>query len=232
MKGRFHDAALAWQTLEAIPQVTGRTGDPLLGVPDLDAAALHQLGEKHLARLAALSQGGADRVIDKMPDNYLYLGLLAAVFPQATFLHCRRDPRDVAVSCWLTSFTRVPWANDVHHLATRYGAYHRMLDHWRVVLPVPLHEVAYESLVADLEGNARRLVAACGLDWHPACLEFHRTSRPVRTSSSVQVRTPLYARSVGRWRHYEQVLPQLFAALAEEMPDGEPPTGSPDAVPF
>ena len=84
------------------------------------------------------------------------------------------------------------------------------MDHWRSVLPATIHDVDYEETVADLEGVARRLLSACGLDWHPACLEFHRTRRPVRTASMTQVRQPIYRRSVGRWKSYERELAGLF----------------------
>jgi hypothetical protein len=91
--------------------------------------------------------------------------------------------------------------------------YRRLMDHWRAVLPVPVHAVEYEETVADLEGVARRLVAACGLEWDPACLEFHRTRRTVRTASPAQVRRPIYTTSVARWKHYEDSLAGLFTAL-------------------
>ena len=103
-----------------------------------------------------------------MPDNYLYLGLLAALFPRAKFIHCRRDLRDVAVSCWMTNFRHIRWANDPEHIARRFREYRRLMEHWRRVLPVPMLEVDYEETVADLEGVARRLVAWCGLEWEPA----------------------------------------------------------------
>ena len=92
------------------------------------------------------------------------------------------------------------------------------MDHWRAVLPVPIHEVDYEETVADLEGVARRLLAACGLEWEPACLEFHRTERPVRTASVAQVRQPIYKQSVARWKNYERELAELFAALPGDEP--------------
>ena len=90
------------------------------------------------------------------------------------------------------------------------------MDHWRAVLPVPVHEVDYEETVADLEGVARRLLEACGLEWEPACLEFHRTERPVRTASLTQVRQPIYTTSVARWKHFQGPLADLFAALPGE----------------
>jgi hypothetical protein len=156
-----------------------------------------------------------ERVVDKMPDNYLYLGLLAVLFPRATFVHVRRDLRDVAVSCWMTQFRSIRWASDPDHLAGRCRDYRRLMEHWQAVLPVPVHEVAYERLVDDFEAEARRLVAACGLEWEPGCLKFHETRRPVRTASVTQVRQPLYRRSVARWKHYETALADLFARLPD-----------------
>jgi hypothetical protein len=153
------------------------------------------------------------RIVDKMPENYLYLGPLASLFPRAKLIHCRRDLRDVAVSCWMTHFREVRWANDQQHIASRFHEYQRIMAHWRKVLPVPLLEVDYEETVADLEGVARKLVAWCGLAWEPACLEFHRAQRPVRTASAVQVRQPVFRTSAGRWKHYEQALVSLFARL-------------------
>jgi hypothetical protein len=178
----------------------------------LDAPAIRRLAEQHLAWLGALDGGRADRVTDKQPGNYLFLGLLAAAFPEATFIHCRRDLRDVAVSCWTTPFRWLDWTHEPGRIEARFREYLQLMGHWRRVLPVPLHAADYEEMVADLEGTARRLVAACGLEWHPACLEFHRARRPVRTASAGQVRTPLYATSVGRWRHYQDELAELIAA--------------------
>ncbi len=155
----------------------------------------------------------AERIVNKMPDNVYHLGLLIGLFPRATIIHCRRDPRDVALSCWMADFRSVLWANDPEHIATRLAAHGRLMDHWRANLPAEIHDVAYEELVDDLEGVGRRVLAALGLDWHPDCLEFHRTSRTVRSSSNSQVRKPLYRSSVGRWKNYEHELPDLFAAL-------------------
>jgi hypothetical protein len=138
------------------------------------------------------------------------------MFPNALFIHCRRDLRDVAVSCWMTDFRSLRWANAFEHIATRIGQYGRLMNHWRAVLPASIHEVNYEDTVADLEGVARSLVAACGLEWEPGCMEFHRTRRPVRTASVGQVRQPIYKHSVARWRNYEIALAGLYARLPTE----------------
>ena len=185
---------LARDTMAALG---GQGADFIEGLRRLDRQTARRLASRHLERLRALSPA-ALRIVDKMPDNYLYLGLLASLFPRAKLIHCRRDLRDVAVSCWMTHFREVRWANDQQHIASRFHEYQRMMEHWRKVLPVPLLEVDYEETVADLEGVARKLVAWCGLAWEPACLEFHQAKRPVRTASAVQVRQPVFRTSVGQ----------------------------------
>jgi tetratricopeptide (TPR) repeat protein len=180
-------------------------------LPGLQCDVVRRLAQQHDDQLSAMNRT-ADRIVDKMPDNYLYLGLLAVLFPKGKFIHCRRDLRDVALSCWMTPLTS-PWSNDHEHIAGRIRGYKRLMEHWREVLPVSLLEVNYEETVSDLPGVARRLVEWCGLDWEPACLKFNEGVRPVRTASKIQVREPVYTRSVGRWRNYEREMNDLFAAL-------------------
>jgi len=207
---------LTRQSFDAIPSVLETAGPALDSIARLTPRAVGRLAEQHLHRLENLAQGhAAERIVDKMPDNYIYLGLLAAMFPRAVFIHCRRDLRDVAVSCWTTDFRpeNIPWASDPSYMGSRFDQYLRLMDHWRCVMPAPIHEVNYEDIVADLEGVARNLVAACGLEYEPGCMEFHRTQRRVKTASIGQVRQPIYSRSVGRWRNYESALDYLFRAI-------------------
>jgi tetratricopeptide (TPR) repeat protein len=178
----------------------------------LDAATVERLAKSHLEKLRALN-AAAPRVVDKMPENFHYLGLLATLFPKAKFIHCRRDLRDVAVSCWMTNFRRILWASDPEHIAGCFRDYQRVMNHWRQVLPVPLLEVDYEETVTNLESVTRRLLAWCGLDWEPACLAFHQAKAPVRTASAIDVRQPIFTRSVARWKNYESSLGSLFAQL-------------------
>jgi tetratricopeptide (TPR) repeat protein len=207
---------LGREDFEALAGAAGE--DPFAALGTLDEKAVRRLAGRHLQELDKLSAATL-RVVDKMPDNYLYLGLLAVLFPKAKFVHCRRDLRDNAVSCWMTNFRNIRWANEPNHIATRFEEYRRIMDHWRRVLPVRVLEVDYEETVADLEGVARRLVAWCGLGWEPACLAFHEGKWPVRTASVSQVRQPIYKRSVARWRHYEKALGSLFVRL---RPTSEP----------
>jgi Flp pilus assembly protein TadD len=202
------------ETFQALPRMTGVRTAPLDCLRDVDRDVTRRAAVSHLDRLGELN-GNALRVADKMPENYLFLGLLATLFPRARFIHCRRDLRDVAVSCWITHFRQVRWAASQDNIASHFAQYHRVMGHWRKVLPVPLLEIDYEDTVADLEGVARRLLAFCGLEWEPECLAFHKSSRPVRTASVTQVRQPIYNRSVARWKHYESFLAPLFARLEQ-----------------
>jgi len=187
-------------------------------VVDWDRDRIQRIALRYLDELQRRN-ATALRVVDKMPDNHLYLGFLAAILPRARFIHCRRDYRDVAVSCWMANFRTIRWANLPGSIAARIHDYQRLMDRWRDVLPAPILDVSYEETVTDLEAVARRLLAWCGLEWEPNCLEFHRTKRPIRTASAVQVRQPLFRTSVERWKHYEQALGPLFARLGDALRD-------------
>jgi tetratricopeptide (TPR) repeat protein len=204
---------LARQDFERIPELVHRDAPTLSCLAQVDAPLVRGLSEWHLERLTDLDGRHTARIADKMPDNYLFLGLLAVLFPSAVFIHCRRDLRDVAASCYMTGFRSLRWTNHPHHIVTRFVAHRRLMDHWGAVLPIQIHEVNYEEMVSDLEGVARRLLAACGLGWEPGCLEFHQARRPVRTASFAQVRQPVYRTSIGRWKNYENELADLFVAL-------------------
>jgi len=177
------------------------------------------LATQYLERLGQLDSR-ASHVTDKLPENYLYLGWIATLLPGATVIHCVRDARDVALSCWLNRMVRLPWSTDLEHIADRIGEYRRLMSWWDQVLPSPPIRVEYEELVADPEPVSRRLVEACGLAWDPACLSFHRTRRRVGTASLAQVRRPVNRRSVGRWRRYAPLIPLQAARLESDRPLG------------
>jgi tetratricopeptide (TPR) repeat protein len=179
--------------------------------------AMREAAAAHLDRLRKLG-GDALRVTDKMPDNIFHLGIVASVFPNARVIICRRDPRDVCLSCFFQRFAGrgLMYSYDLGDCGRRALEVERMAAHWRKVLPMPLLEVQYEELVADLEGQSRRLIAFLGLDWEPRCLDFHATERPIWTASAWQVRQPLYSSSVGRWRNYERHLGPLLSVLRSE----------------
>ncbi len=180
----------------------------------VDSGHADALARAHLDQLRVLGRG-ALRVIDKMPDNILHLGLIADLFPGARVIFCTRDARDIALSCYFQLFAdRLQlFSYDLADCGRRAAAVEGLAAHWRGVLPLRMHEVNYETLVSDLEGESRRLIAFLGLDWEPGCLDFHRTERAVVTNSHWQVRQPLYDRSVGRWRHYQPYLGPLIETL-------------------
>jgi Flp pilus assembly protein TadD len=196
-----------------------RTGAPFLPtaaypacVQRLDAGLVRSLAYGYLQRLARHA-GTASRIVDKMPHNYLHLGLISMLFPQAHIVHCRRDPMDVCASAYFQNFKWMPHAASLEDIAFHHRYYTKLMDHWRRVLPMPIHEVVYEDMVADPVAESRKLVVACGLDWDERCLAFHRTKRVVQTASKLQVRQPIYRHAVGRWKHFQAHLEPLREAL-------------------
>jgi tetratricopeptide (TPR) repeat protein len=184
----------------------------------LDARDLAALGGAYVARIAELAPG-ARRVIDKMPANFRFAGLIRLILPNARIIHCRRDPVDTCLSCYERRFSRgQAFTYDLRELGLHYRAYAGLMAHWRRLLPGDrFMEVRYEDVVDDLEGQARRLVGFCGLEWDNACLAFHRNRRPVRTASVNQVRQPIYRTSVARWKAHEAHLQPLLAALGPRL---------------
>jgi tetratricopeptide (TPR) repeat protein len=180
----------------------------------LDAATLRDLGQTYLSKLTDLG-GQARRVTDKAVDLLMYLGLLATLYPRARVIYCRRDPRDTCLSCFFQYFRGLNFAWDLEDLGRCYRDRERLMSHWRAVVPMPILEVVYEDLVANQETVSRRLIEFCGLPWDERCLRFHENRRPVKTSSVLQVRQPIYATSVGRWRHYQAHLRPLLRALGQ-----------------
>jgi tetratricopeptide (TPR) repeat protein len=214
--GQIHGAGelvLVRDLVRSLPAL--RVGSTLAEcLAQLDREPFQALAQGYLDAVAAIDSA-SPRLVDKMPENLLYLGLIAALLPGARIIHCRRDLRDVALSCWMTEFTAVRWAFDAGQITSRIRESQRIGEHWQRVLPTRVLDVHYERLVTDLEPVARQLVAWCGLDWDPACLNFHNTRRAVRTASAVQVRQPAHTRSLMRWKNYASLLPSLFSGIPE-----------------
>jgi tetratricopeptide (TPR) repeat protein len=174
------------------------------------ATLIPGMAADYLNRLSAMS-GGTLRVVDKMPANFLYAGLIHAAFPQARIIHMQRHPIDTCLSIYFQNFFNIgPYANDFDNLAHYYRQYLRVTDHWRTVLPATtLLEIPYEALIDDQEGWSRRMLDFVGLTWDPKCLDFHQTDRVVITASKWQVRQKISRSSAGRWRNYEKYLGPL-----------------------
>jgi tetratricopeptide (TPR) repeat protein len=187
------------------------------GADGLSPAAIRELAEDYGAELRRIAPAG-ERVVDKMPHNFLWLGPIHLAFPRARIIHCRRHPVDTCLSIYFAHFAgRATYANDRGDLVFEYRQYERLMAHWRGVLPANRFlEVDYETLVADQEAGTRRLIDFCGLEWDDACLRPEGNTRPVLTASSWQARQPVYRSSVARWRNYEPWLGELRELLPPE----------------
>ena len=172
------------------------------------------LGERYHAAIEKLAPA-ATHVTDKMPRNFIFSGLIHLALPNAPIIHTIRNPIDTCLSCFSMVFTgEQDYTYDLAELGRYYRRYQSLMQHWhRVLPPGRILDVHYEDVVADLEGQARRIIDHCGLDWDPRCLVFHKTDRPVHTASVTQVRQPLYNSAVGRWRRYADFLAPLLTEL-------------------
>jgi tetratricopeptide (TPR) repeat protein len=176
-------------------------------------AAIVALAQDYLDLLESVNSQ-ATRVTDKMPYNFLYLGLIAMLFPSARVIHCRRTAMATCFSIYCRDLAgNHPYSYDLEDLAAAYLGYARLMAHWREHLPLQMLEIDYESLTTDVAAGARELVDFLGLPWHPACLDFHRNLRAVVTASQWQVREPIYTTSVDHWRNYAPYLVPLERAL-------------------
>jgi tetratricopeptide (TPR) repeat protein len=221
-----HSAVEGTQELADIPRLVvelkGRD-------PDLDhpryPAVLAQMSDADLRRLGAkylsdtrIYRSGKPRFIDKMPNNFRHIGLIQLMLPNAKIIDARRDP----MACCFGNFKQLfasgqEFAYSIEDIARYYRTYLELMRHWDAVLPGRVLRVQHEDLVDDLEGNVRRLLEYCELEFEPACVEFYKTPRSVRTASSEQVRQPIYREGLDQWRHYEPWLGPLREALGDAL---------------
>ena len=209
-----HPAVHGAGELQFIQRLVGEAGPFPAASADLPSDKRGALGAAYLAKVRPLAAGRAF-VVDKMPANFVYIGLIRQILPQARIVHCRRDAADTCLSCYIQLFQG---EQSFTYNQTELGRFHRdyqtLMAHWDAsAQPSHFLNVDYEAVVDDLETEARRLIAFLGLPWDPACLEFYRTRRPIRTASVAQVRKPIYRGSAGRWRKHEAQLQPLLAAL-------------------
>jgi hypothetical protein len=192
---------------------------PGLDVSDCRKLDFKQRGELYVKAIEAIAAAAGrpdvKRVVDKMPGNYYWTGLIPFIMPNAKIVHTTRHPMDNCLSLYRIFFPDgMPWSYDLVNLGKVYRAYHEHMLHWEKGLPEgAMITVHYETVVADIETQARRIISHIGLDWNDACLRFYETDRPVKTASLSQVRQPIYNTSVGRWRKYEEFMKPLIREL-------------------
>jgi len=175
----------------------------------LTVEQLNIIAQHYLDKLATFSTT-ASRITDKMPQNYLFLGFIAQLFPQAKIVHCKRHPLDTILSIYFQDFSKTHnYSFNLENIAHYYLQYQRIMQHWKNTLSIPILEVPYINMVNDFEKTCRELIDFTGLEWEEQCLHFHETERTVATASFDQVRSPIYKSSLNRWKHYEEFLEPL-----------------------
>lgn len=191
----------------------GRAPGMLAASLQVDFAAL---GRAYLDGARQAADGDARRLVDKMPINFMYCGLIRKALPSARIVHVTRDPMDACYAIYKTLFQNAyHYSYDLRELAAYYASYHRLMRHWHTVMPDGVLQVRYEDLVADPQAQARRMLEWCGLDWDQEVLAVAGDDRPSTTASAAQVRRPVHAGSIGKWRRFECGLAPLHQALRE-----------------
>lgn len=187
-------------------------------ITDLPVEGFTGMGKAYINRVYSINtdKPAAKISADKNLFNYMHLGLIEALLPEARILHIERHPLDTCLSCYFQNFSKgVHWSFNLKHIAGYYREYRAMMDHWHQVLPNRVYSLKYENLIAQPEKTTRAILAYCSLDWDNNCLNFHKNKRPIKTASVWQVRQPIYNRARGRWHNYQSQI----ASLIEELKD-------------
>ena len=176
----------------------------------LDQPAIQVLANRYTESLSNHADG-SDWVTDKMPMNYMHLGLIRKLFPESPILHCVRHPLDTCISCYFQNFgERHPYIYNMEKLGEVHKSYEELMQFWKSELEIPMLDVEYETLVSDPENTVREILNYCGLEWQDQCLSFHSTKRYAHTASYDQVSRPIYLSSVARWKNYENQITDLI----------------------
>jgi hypothetical protein len=179
-------------------------------------AGWEQRGRWYVEHLLKLADKPCKRIVDKMPGNFTLAGLIKPILPNARIIHSRRHPVETCLSNYRIHFAEGQlWSYNLRELGRYYRRYWQLMQHWRESFPGMMIEIRYEDNVADVEGQARKLIEFLGLPWDPKVLEFHKTERPVKTASASQVRKPIYTTSTNRWRKYEKHLGPLLDEIGD-----------------
>ena len=206
---------LVEQILASHPDVKG--AGEALSIAALDPQADAAANATEALETLRAGSTEAKRIVDKTPFQFFHLGLIRRLFPNAVIVHCRREPLDTGLSCYMQNFVDdYPWSCDLGHIGAYVAAYQRLMAHWRKILGKAMVEVDYELLVSEPEPQSKRLLDAIGLDWHPTCLDFHKTDRAVHSASNWQVRQPIYRHAVGRAQRYGAHLTALREAIGTD----------------
>lgn len=218
-----HSATAPAGELGTLPMLLRQAGADHAWIEGLAALDPRGLGCRYVETARAVGLPPGRRFIDKFPGNHLHCGAIHAALPAARIVLLRRRPMDSCFALFKAHFAGThPFSYDLDELAAYFLAFRRLTEHWKTVLPAgTLIEIAYEDIVGDFDATSRRLLDFLGLPWEDEVLRFHASTAPSTTASAVQVRRPLYASSIGKWRHHEAELAPLKARLATVLPESE-----------
>lgn len=183
-------------------------------IPQLSTLILDKTAAE-LKQKYSMSAGDKKYITDKMPHNFLYIGLILQIFPESHIIHCTRNPLDTCLSCFSSAFgtNYHDYTHDLKTLGIYYGLYQQLMTHWTSVFPGKIYEVSYSALIENQEDISKQMLAHCNIPWNEQCLDFHKSSRIVNTVSYNQVRQPIYKSSVDRWKNYDKYLESLRDTL-------------------
>lgn len=201
-----------YQVVKSLKINTGKSPYPFC-LDCVEQWQIDELAERYLKKLADMSPQSL-RVTDKLPHNFVNLGLIDRLFPGARVIHCMRDPIDTCLSIYSLPFNLFHlYKSNLEQLGAYYRQYQELMQYWKEVLRIPIMEIQYEELVANQEALSRKMIEFCGLEWDEQCLHFYASERKVKTLSYDQVRQPIYKKSMARWKNYESHLAPLINAL-------------------
>ena len=207
-----------WPLVEKLCEDSEKEGNFPTCMKHIESEGIYSLAEKYLSLITENLERDISRVVNKQPNNFSLLGIIAIAFPNAKIINTRRNPLDTCLSCYFQPFEfieYISWAFDLDDIASFYRLYHQTMEHWRKNLPLPILDVDYEDVVEDPEGMARKILDFCELEWDPTVTEFYKHKRSVQTASVMQVRQPIYKKSMARWKHYARDLQPLVDTLGE-----------------
>lgn len=184
-------------------------------IPLVSSSELTELAEAYLDATEFLRKD-KKYFTDKMPHNFIHVGMIKLLFPNSKIIHCKREPMDNGLSLYMQNFKVLhPYSYSLSEIGTYYVSYHKLMDHWKKLLPGFIYDLQYETLVNNPEQETRQLLEYCGLQWEERCLEFFKLKRFIKTASAGQADQPLYTSSIGRWKKYEKHLQPLWKILKE-----------------
>ena len=202
-----------WRTISAVgrfPELAER----------INADSSFRLATEYLERMQAYNRDGRPRITNKSLSNFIHIGVIRLLFPNAKVICCRRDPMATCFSIWMRYFPEVSYfANEQYEVGRFYRIFDAYMSHWHKVLPGFVLDFEHRALIENQETQTRRLLEFCELDWNDACLRFHESERVAKTASTSQIRQPINDRGIGQWRHYEQHLGEIRRGLDEPIPD-------------